>query len=63
MARKCEICGKAPMFGVSRSKSNRSTPRRWNPNLQRIRVKMDDGTVKKMWVCSQCIKTGRVEKA
>jgi large subunit ribosomal protein L28 len=62
MARKCEICGKVPMFGASRSKSDRRTPRRWNPNLQRVRVNMD-GTIKKIWVCTQCIKSGKVKKA
>lgn len=62
MARKCEICGKAPMFGNNRSKSDRRTPRRWNPNLQHIKVNVD-GVVKKMWVCTQCIKSGRVKKA
>lgn len=62
MARKCEICGKAPIFGKNRSKSDRRTPRRWNPNLQRIRVNVN-GVIKKMTVCTQCIKSGRVKKA
>ena len=62
MAKKCEICGKEPMFGKNRSKSDRRTPRRWNPNLQKIRVNVD-GVIKKMTVCTQCIKSGRVKKA
>ncbi|MBC8313350.1 MAG: 50S ribosomal protein L28 [Candidatus Cloacimonetes bacterium] len=62
MAKKCEICGKAPIFGKNRSKSDRRTPRRWNPNLQHIRVKQDE-VVKKIWVCTQCIKSGKIKKA
>ncbi len=61
MAKKCEICGVGPKFGNRRSGSENTSPRRWNPNLQKIRVKIGD-TVKKMWVCTKCIKSGKVLK-
>jgi len=61
MSKKCEICGKSPMFGHNRSKSDRRTPRRWNPNLQKISVEVD-GVAKKMYVCTSCIKKGKVKK-
>jgi large subunit ribosomal protein L28 len=62
MSKKCEICGKGPMFGHNRSKSDRRTNRRWDPNLQKISVEVD-GTVKKMTVCTSCIKSGKIKKA
>jgi len=62
MSKKCEICGKGPMFGYNRSKSDRRTNRRWDPNLQKISVEVD-GTVKKMTVCTSCIKSGKIKKA
>ncbi|MEA2104680.1 MAG: 50S ribosomal protein L28 [Candidatus Cloacimonadota bacterium] len=61
MSKKCEICGVTPIFGNRRSASDKRSRRRWNPNLQKIRVRID-GTVKKMNVCTKCIKNGRIEK-
>jgi large subunit ribosomal protein L28 len=34
----CAICGKKPGFGNNRSHSMVATKRRFNPNLQRVRV-------------------------
>ncbi len=62
MARKCEICGKGPMFGHSVSHAHNVTNRRWNPNLQRVRVRVA-GKVKRMYVCTRCLKSGAVQKA
>ena len=62
MARKCEICGKGPMFGCSVSHAHNVTNRRWNPNLRRVRVRVA-GAVKRMYVCTRCLKSGAVEKA
>ncbi len=36
----CDVCGKGPGFGNNVSYSHRRTPRRWNPNIQRLRVKV-----------------------
>ena len=38
MSKVCAICGKKPGFGNSRSHSMVATKRRFNPNLQRVRV-------------------------
>jgi large subunit ribosomal protein L28 len=62
MAKVCEICGKKPMFGSSVSHAHNVTKRRFNPNLHNVRVKMD-GRVKKIRVCSSCLKAGKVTKA
>jgi large subunit ribosomal protein L28 len=53
---KCEICGKKPMFGNTRSHSMKATRRQFKPNLQRIRVWKGDARVR-MTLCAKCIKT------
>ena len=46
---------------MSLSHSHRRTKRRWNPNIQRIRVQVGS-TTKRMNVCTRCIKAGKVTK-
>ena len=62
MAKVCDICGKAPSFGRNVSHANNKTPRRWMPNLQRVRAVVD-GTTRRIRVCTQCLKSNRVVKA
>jgi large subunit ribosomal protein L28 len=62
MAKVCAICGKKPGFGNSRSHSMVATKRRWEPNLQRIRV-LIGGSPTRAYVCTRCLKAGKVEKA
>jgi large subunit ribosomal protein L28 len=62
MARVCEVCGKGPITGHNVSHANNKTPRRWYPNLQRVRVVVN-GAVRRIRVCAQCIKSNRVAKA
>lgn len=62
MARVCYSCGKTPSVGNNVSHANNRTRRRWLPNLQRVRV-IDAGTVKRVRVCSRCIKAGKIQKA
>ena len=61
MAANCDVCGKGPGFGNSISHSHRRTKRRWNPNIQRIRVLVNGGT-RRMNVCTSCIKAGKITK-
>lgn len=62
MSKVCTTCGKGPGFGNNRSKSLRATRRRFDPNLHKVRA-MIDGAVRRVYVCTRCIKSGRVEKA
>ena len=62
MSRVCEICGKKPIVGSNISHAHNVTKRRFNPNLQRVRA-ISNGRVKKMDVCTNCIKSGHVVKA
>jgi len=57
----CDICGKGPGFGNNVSHSHRRTRRRWNPNVQRVRA-LVGGTPKRLYVCTSCIKAGRVTR-
>lgn len=62
MAKICYSCGKAPSFGNARSHSLRATRRRWNPNLQRIRIQVGSAT-RREYVCTSCLKAFKVQKA
>ena len=62
MAKICAICGKKPSFGHSRSHSMVATKRRFDPNVQRVRV-LIDGTPQRAYVCTRCLRTGTVKKA
>lgn len=62
MAATCDICGKGPTFGNNVSHAHNKTRRRWNPNLQSVRA-IQNGKVKKIRVCSRCIRSGAVTKA
>jgi large subunit ribosomal protein L28 len=59
VAANCDVCGKGPGFGHNISYSHRRTKRRWNPNIQRVRVKIG-ATPKRLNVCTSCLKAGKV---
>jgi large subunit ribosomal protein L28 len=61
MSKICEICGKKPMFGNNVSHANNRTRRRWDPNLQRVKVNLN-GTIKRIKVCTDCIKSDKIVK-
>ncbi len=73
---RCEISGKKPIVGRSIARRGLAkktggigkittgiTRRRFLPNLQRVKVKLPDGTVKRIWVAASEIKAGKVQKA
>jgi len=62
MSKVCAICGKKPGFGNNRSHSMVATRRRFNPNLQRVRILLE-GRRTRAYVCTRCLKAGKVEKA
>jgi len=59
---KCSICGKGPNFGNNVSHANNKTRKVWKPNVQRVKA-VSNGSVRRIQVCTQCIKSGRVLKA
>ncbi|HEU4588034.1 MAG TPA: 50S ribosomal protein L28, partial [Gemmatimonadales bacterium] len=56
MARVCSVCAKRPVTGHNVSHAKNRTNRRWYPNLQTVRV-LVDGSVRRVRVCTQCIKS------
>ncbi len=62
MSKVCHVCAKGPSFGHSRSHSMVATKRRFDPNLQRVRID-DGGTPRRVYVCTRCLKAGKVTKA
>jgi large subunit ribosomal protein L28 len=62
MPKVCHVCNKGPAFGNSRSHSMVATRRRWEPNLQKVRID-DHGTPRRVYVCTRCLKAGKVTKA
>jgi len=63
MARVCYVCGKGPATGNNVSHAHNKTRRRWLPNLQPVKIQLDDGSNRRVRVCTNCIKSGRVKKA
>ncbi|MBI3307611.1 MAG: 50S ribosomal protein L28 [Candidatus Omnitrophica bacterium] len=72
----CAICDKKPLVGRSiarRGLAKKSggvgkkitgiTRRRFFPNLQRVKVRFPNGTVRRINVCAACIQAGKVLKA
>ena len=62
MAKECEICGKKPIKSAKRTFSNIQVVGTQEPNLQTVRAVVN-GRVKKIRVCTSCIKAGKVQKA
>jgi len=50
------------MFGHRISHAHNVTNRRWNVNLQSVRVAVNGGTKRKR-VCTSCLRNGKVQKA
>ncbi|MGJ3241840.1 MAG: 50S ribosomal protein L28 [Opitutales bacterium] len=76
MARICSVTGKRPHKGgkiIHKGQSKKAggiglqlvknNKRVFRPNLQRVRVKLPSGQVKRMWVSAKALKAGKVQKA
>ena len=75
MAR-CAVTGKGTVSGrrimrkgLSKKKGGiglhvtSATKRKFKANLQRVRVRDENGTVKRVWVSAKAIRSGKVNKA
>ena len=62
MAKICHSCGKGPAFGNSRSHSMVATKRRFDPNLQKVKILVGKAP-RRVYVCTRCLKAGKVTKA
>jgi len=61
VAKVCYSCKKGPAFGNNRSHSMVATKRRFNANLQKVRIEVD-GAPRREYVCTRCLKAGKVAK-
>lgn len=74
MLKICAICGKGPLKGrtvvrkgLAKKKGGtgrkivRSNLRKFLPNLQKIRILIDNRP-KRVYVCAKCVKKGRIQK-
>ena len=74
--RRCAICNKGPLRGeqitrrglakakggVGRKVTGKT--RRWfRPNLQHLKVISANGHVHRQWVCTKCVRSGKITKA
>ena len=57
----CSVCGKEPGFGNNRSHSMRATSRRFNVNIQKVRI-VKGGAPVRVYVCTRCLKAGKVHQ-
>jgi len=62
MSRKCAVCGKGQVSGNTVSHSNHHTKRKWNANIQSVKVS-EGGTIKRLNVCTSCLRSGKVTRA
>ncbi|MDO5689714.1 MAG: 50S ribosomal protein L28 [Tissierellia bacterium] len=61
MSRTCDVCGKTKTFGNKITFSHRKINRSWAPNIRRVRA-LVNGSVKRINVCTRCLKSGRVTR-
>ena len=61
MAR-CAICEKGVKFGNAISHSHRRSNRAFKANLKLVSIKTAEGN-KREYVCTRCLRSGKVERA
>ncbi|SFA75915.1 LSU ribosomal protein L28P [Acetitomaculum ruminis DSM 5522] len=59
---KCSVCGKGAYFGIKVSHSHRRSNKMWKPNIKSVRCKVN-GANKRLYVCTSCLRSGKVERA
>lgn len=62
MSIQCDVCGKKSIKAAKISFSHKQNTHRQLPNLQSVKVKVE-GTVKRLKVCTSCIRAGKVQRA
>ncbi len=61
MAKK--VTSTKPLFGNNRSHALNATRRTWKANLQTVRIKDENGNVKKVKISARALKKGNIERA
>ena len=58
---KCNVCGKTTVFGNNVSHSHRRSNRMFKPNLRRVKAVVE-GATKRIYVCTRCLRSGKVSR-
>ncbi|RXK18948.1 50S ribosomal protein L28 [Macrococcus sp. DPC7161] len=61
MAKVCYVTGRKAVTGNNRSHAMNANKRRWNANLQKVRI-LVDGKPKRVWVSTRALKSGKVTR-
>ncbi|HPX32701.1 MAG TPA: 50S ribosomal protein L28 [Erysipelotrichaceae bacterium] len=61
MSRVCAVTGKRPLSGNKRSNSMRATRRKWNVNLQKVKVVID-GKPQTVKMSARALKTLKAQQ-
>ncbi len=62
MAKSCSVCSKGYQKGHKISHAHNVSIKRWQPNLQKVRVVLANGGSRRVRVCTSCIQRGKVAK-
>ncbi|MCX5903512.1 MAG: 50S ribosomal protein L28 [Proteobacteria bacterium] len=62
MSNVCSICGKGRQVGYSISHAHNKSKKVWKPNVQKVRSVSSSGMIKRITVCTRCIRSGCVVK-
>jgi large subunit ribosomal protein L28 len=75
MSRRCEVCGKGPTKGNQVAHRGKAkylggvgtkitgiTRRVFLPNLKRVRITTDNGTNRRIRICTQCMRSGAITR-
>jgi large subunit ribosomal protein L28 len=62
MPMQCYVCDKGPIFGRKISHAHNVSSRKFYPNLQNVKI-IEKGTVKRVRICTRCLRSGRIQKA
>ena len=49
-------------FGIKVSHSHRRSNRTWKPNIKKVKA-IVNGSPKRVYVCTRCLRSGKVERA
>lgn len=64
---KCEVCGKSNLKGhaisITRSQVSRRAKKTWHSNIKKVRVLSVNGSVKKINVCTKCMRDKKIKRA
>jgi len=72
----CDVCGKTKTVGGSITRRGlakkkggigmhvvKNVKRTFKPNLQKVKTRLGNGSVKRIKVCTACIRANRIKKA